>query len=157
MAKNNIEIERKFLVKEIPGNLEEYKKLEIKQGYISIDPVIRLRQQNNKYIFTFKGEGTIVRQEFEYELNEEQFSALWEKVENNKITKTRYLIPLSKNLTAELDIFKENLEGFVNVEVEFSNLDEANDFIPPDWFGLDISEDRRYSNASLSINGIPGK
>jgi CYTH domain-containing protein len=28
-------------------------------------------------------------------------------------------------------------------------------FNPPEWFGKEITQDRRYSNGSLSKNGIP--
>lgn len=154
---NNTEIERKFLIKSIPENLEIYNKHNIKQAYISTDPTMRLRQQDNKYIFTFKGSGTILKQEFEYELTKEQFDKLWKKVETKKIVKTRYLIPIENNLIIELDIYKDDLEGFINAEVEFETLEQAENFIPPKWFGEEVTNDKRYSNSSLSINGIPVK
>ena len=52
MSKEIYEIERKFLVKEIPNNLQQYKCYKIKQGYISTNPTIRLRQRDNEYILT---------------------------------------------------------------------------------------------------------
>lgn len=157
MSVNNIEIERKFLVKEIPGHLDNYSSHEIKQGYISTNPTIRLRQQDNDYIFTFKGIGIMEKVEFEHPLTLAQFHNLWKKVENRTITKTRYIIPIENNLKAELDIYTGDLSGFMNVEVEFSTTEDANNFIPPDWFGVEITADKRYSNASLSIFGIPPK
>ena len=157
MKNKNVEIERKFLVKEIPSKLSNYKYSLIKQGYISIDPVIRLRQLDNKYILTLKGTGQIKRTEFEYELNENQFLNLWEKVENKKIIKKRYYIPIGSGLIAELDIYEDEFNGFVNVEVEFNSENEAVVFVPPKWFGEEISLDKRYTNASMSIYGIPSK
>lgn len=154
--KNMLEIERKFLVAKLPNNLHQYEKLFIRQGYISTDPTMRLRQQNDRYFFTFKGSGNISKLEFEYELDEKQFNKLWEKLESSIITKTRYLIPIESGLTAELDIYEDDLDGFINAEVEFSSMDEAEEFIPPKWFGREISMDRRYSNASLSVYGAPG-
>ena len=59
MSKEIYEIERKFLVKEIPNNLQQYKCYKIKQGYISTNPTIRLRQRDNEYILTIKSSGII--------------------------------------------------------------------------------------------------
>ena len=154
---NNTEIERKFLVKNVPFELDDYEVHNIYQGYIATNPTMRLRKDNDRYIFTFKGKGLIKKTEFEYELDEEQFARLWKKVESNKIVKKRYIIPIEKGLKAELDIYEDFLEGFMTVEVEFSSMEEALVFQPPEWFGKDVSNDRRYSNASLAINGKVGK
>ena len=112
----NFEIERKFLVKHIP-NLENCKNYYIKQGYISTNPVLRIRQKDNKYIFTFKGKGDIQREEFEKEITKEEFENLWLKIEGEPIIKTRYIIPLENDLVAELDIYEGNLQGFKNIDV----------------------------------------
>ena len=144
----NMEIERKFLVKYMP-NIEGCKKFYIKQGYISINPVLRVRQINEKYIFTFKGKGDIQRQEIEREINKDEFDNLWLKIEGEPIIKTRYIILLDNNLKAELDIYEGNLKGFKNVEVEFNSIKEAEDFNPPDWFGKDITKNIKYTNAYL--------
>lgn len=146
------EIERKFLVKNIP-NLQGYERFKIKQGYISIDPVLRIRQKNDKFLFTFKGNGDIKRVEFENEITREQFENLWKKVEGNPIIKTRYIIPLENCLKAELDIYEDKFLGFCNVEVEFKSIEEAEKFTPPDWFGQDITKDKIFTNSYLSNIG----
>ena len=145
----NFEIERKFLVKHIP-NLENCKNYYIKQGYISTNPVLRIRQKDNKYIFTFKGKGDIQREEFEKEITKEEFENLWLKIEGEPIIKTRYIIPLENDLVAELDIYEGNLQGFKNIVVEFDNIEQAENFIPPNWFGEDITKNIKYTNAYLS-------
>ncbi len=157
MNRNNTEIERKFLVERIPGELDKYKCFDIKQAYISTSPTMRIRKKDNSYIFTFKGKGTVKKTEFEYPLTEEQFDSLMKKTEGRVIEKNRYIIPLDGGLVCELDIYKGELEGFVNAEVEFTSMEEAESFVPPDWFGKDISEDKRYSNASLSRFHIPSE
>ena len=45
----------------------------------------------------------------------------------------------------------------MNVEVEFPTLKDAFLFDAPEWFGAEVTEDRRYSNASLVKYGIPVK
>ncbi len=74
-------------------------------------------------------------------------------METRQIEKTRYDIVINGSLTAELDIYHGNLAGLLTVEVEFSSLEEAYDFKPLDWFGEEVTEDARYSNSYLAING----
>lgn len=154
--KNEIyEIERKFLIKTLPKNLENYTHHEIRQGYISTNPTIRLRQWDDKFILTIKGSGLMKKQEYEIDLSKEQFDNLWQKVEGNTIEKTRYIIPLDNNHNAELDIYKGFLSGFMNVEVEFLSTADAIMFNSPDWFGQEVTQNPRFSNSSLAKFGRP--
>ena len=41
------EIERKFLIKELPANLSEYPFHELTQGYLNTDPVVRVRKEDD--------------------------------------------------------------------------------------------------------------
>ena len=68
----------------------------------------------------------------------------------NNIEKTRYLIPLEKNLTAELDVFHGKLDSLMLVEVEFDSIEAANAFVPPSWFGEDVTFSNKYHNCNLS-------
>ena len=143
-----MEIERKFLVKEIPS-LEGLKYSEIKQGYISIKPEVRVRKLDDKYFLTEKGEGTLVREENEREISENEGLALFEKIVSNLIEKKRYYINYEGNLI-ELDIYEGKFAGLVVAEVEFKTLEDANKFIPPKWFSTDISENMEYRNKILA-------
>jgi len=149
-----MEIERKFAPQSIPGNLSQYEQQEIAQAYISVDPTIRLRRQNNEYYLTFKQKGLMAREEAEFPLTQTQFDHLWEKIETNPIRKTRALMPLNDGLTAEIDVYHGALQGLVTVEVEFSSIDQAKRFNPPNWFGAEVTEDPNYSNSSLAVNGM---
>lgn len=150
-----MEIERKFLLKTIPENLEKYDVKNISQSYISTHPTIRIRNQDNKYILTIKSSGVLSRQEYEMELTKNEYENLHKKVETLDLIKKRYIIPLKMGLKAELDIYENELKGLYTVEVEFPNLDEALNFTPPSWFGKDVTTDNRYKNSSLIKNGIP--
>lgn len=149
-----MEIERKFLIKELPI-INDYKQKKIIQGYISIDPVIRIRQIAANYFLTVKSHGHMIREEFELSLSESQFFSLWSKLECPPIEKTRYFIPLTDHLIAELDIYDGHLDGLTTVEVEFSSEEEALSFTPPSWFGKDVTHDSRYKNNHLSLHGLP--
>ena len=149
-----MEIERKFLLKEVP-DLTSVKSKRIVQAYISTDPVIRIRQMGTTYCLCMKSQGHMIREEFELMITKEQFDNLWEKVDYAPIEKTRYFIPLDRHLTAELDIYSGNLDGLLTVEVEFASSVQASHFIPPSWFGEDITHDNRYKNNHLSMYGVP--
>lgn len=149
-----MEIERKFLVNSLP-TLSEYKGKSVKQGYISTDPVIRVRKMDDLYTLTVKSKGHLVRQEFELDLTPEQFEHLWKKVDNVYVSKTRYFIPLDDSHIAELDIYYENLTELVTVEVEFDSTRDAERFIAPSWFGKDVTHDSRYKNNHLAVYGLP--
>ena len=154
-----MEIEKKFKVKQLPDNLDEYEQKHIEQGYLCVNPVVRIRKSNDRYIFTYKSpaagieaKNTDVRinNEIEVFLTKEGYEHLKEKVDDNLIIKTRYIIPLEDGHTGELDVFGGVLEGLYFIEVEFESEDAAQNFIPPDWFGENVSDDKRYANSYLS-------
>ena len=147
-----MEIERKFLIKELP-DLSKYKFTEIEQGYLSTQPVVRIRKKGDKYILTYKGSGLMAREEIEANISEEGYKHLAEKIDGNLITKKRYFIPLDP-YTIELDIFEGHMAGLIMAEVEFPDEEEANSFTPPAWFGEDVTNDRRYHNSNM-IFGNP--
>ena len=66
------------------------------------------------------------------------------------LSKTRYLLPLPNDLTIELDVFDAPYEGLWLAEVEFPTEDEANAFVPPAWFGEDVTFSSAYHNSTLS-------
>ncbi len=147
------EIERKWLVKELPVSLESYKSLEYVQGYLCTGPVVRVRREGSKYVLTYKGEGLIKREEYNLPLCRESFERLIKKCDGRIIKKQRYFIPLCRDcLVAELDIFREELSGLVTAEVEFSSEEEAMGFVPPAWFGREVSLCPEYKNSSLALS-----
>ena len=145
-----MEIERKFLINTLPENLAQYPQKEIEQGYLCTNPVIRIRRSNDQYILTYKGQGLMIREEHEHPLTKDAFEHLKSKIDGILIHKTRYLIPYNDKLTIELDIFHDKLAPLVLAEVEFDSEDDANAFLPPDWFGEDVTNSSEYHNSNLS-------
>lgn len=145
-----MEIERKFLVKTLPENLESYEQKRISQGYLCTNPVMRIRRSNDEYFFTYKGRGKMVREEYEFPLSAEAFEHMLPKIDGILIDKIRYLIPLSDGHTAELDIFQGVLAPLRLVEVEFTSVEEAENFVVPEWFGDDVTNSKDYHNSNLS-------
>lgn len=149
-----MEIERKYLVKDIPFDLTSCEHKIITQGYLNTAPVIRIRRSNDNYYMTYKGEGLMVREEYNLPLTKEAYEHLLPKIDGILISKTRYLIPLENELTAELDIFEGELAPLRLVEVEFDSIEAANAFTPPVWFGEDVTNSGKYHNSYLSCHGL---
>ena len=103
-----MEIERKFTVRSIPGNLSQYPHHLIEQGYLNTNPVVRVRREDDTCYLTYKGKGLMAREEYNLPLNEEAYRHLIQKADGNIIGKRRYLIPLEP-YTIELDVFLEAL------------------------------------------------
>ena len=127
-----MEIERKYLIAKLPDNLEQYDYKDIEQGYLNTDPVVRIRRSGEKYTLTYKGSGLMMREEYNLLLNEEAYYHLREKVDGRIIKKRRYLIPYQMG------------------ENEFETREAANSFVPPDWFGEDVTFSMTYHNSNLS-------
>ncbi|MDE7310072.1 MAG: CYTH domain-containing protein [Eubacterium sp.] len=149
-----MEIERKFIPKQLPDGLEQYACRSIEQGYLCTNPTIRIRKMDDTYFLTYKSSGLLAHQEYEMPLTKEAYLHLRKKADGILITKSRYLIPLDSGHTAELDIFHGSLEGTTLAEVEFASVEEAQAFVPPDWFGKDVTYDSRYHNSEMSKGAL---
>ncbi|TJZ91244.1 CYTH domain-containing protein [Paracoccus gahaiensis] len=151
----SLEIERKFLVTTLP-DLAAASRSSLRQGYLTVpeDSVeVRLRQTDGTFILCVKSGEGIVRGEREIEISEAQFQLLWPQTEGRRVEKTRWTGGLDQGLTFELDIFGGALAPLMMVEVEFRSEAEAHQFVAPDWFGRDVSTDRRFGNKSLALSG----
>ncbi|MDO4940449.1 MAG: hypothetical protein Q4E33_02005 [Erysipelotrichaceae bacterium] len=150
-----MEIERKWIIDfdDIPYNLSNYNQLDIEQAYIMSKPTIRIRKISNlnKYILTVKSSSKdkISRQEYEIEINKELYDELLTKKKGLTISKTRYCIPVDKYIY-EIDLFHNEYEGLAYLEIEFSTIEEAKEYIEPSWIKKEVTFLKGYSNSSLA-------
>lgn len=142
------EIERKFVVDEIPAGILE-RPDKIRQGYLSIEPVeVRVRSRGDTHVLTVKSLGGLTRTEVELPLNAAQFDELWPLVQA-VLEKQRQIVDLA-GLLLEVDVYEGKLAGLVVAEVEFGSEAEAESFVPPEWFGREVTDDSRFRNAALA-------
>ncbi len=150
------EIERKFLVNvgKLPQPLPDGSF--ISQAYLSKKPCIRVRYTHKKgqmeAFLTIKGPGTIERLEFEYPIPLEDAVALMQMAALNRVEKTRFVI-LHEGHAWEVDSFSGNLRDLWIAEIELTSKDEK--FVMPPWVSTEVTEDPRYTNLSLAVNGAP--
>jgi len=146
------EIERKFLIKRLPPEIQAARRYSIAQGYLVTEPDdrhVRLRKAARNATLTFKLIRGHVRDEYEIKLTPKQFAALWPGTIGRRLQKTRYEIPW-KNFVIEIDIYGGKNKGIVVAEVEFPNRSSCRKFKPPDWFGREVTGVKRYSNIHLA-------
>lgn len=144
-----MEIERKFIPDELP-DLSGLAYHDMQQGYLCMEPVVRIRKEDQKFYMTYKSKGLMTREEYNLPLTKEAFYHLKQKVDGRVIEKRRYLIPIEDGLTVELDLFGGDLKPLVLAEVEFPTEEQANAFVPPAWLGRDVTMDHRYHNSVMS-------
>lgn len=163
-----MEIERKFTLKTMPADLEQYPYLHIEQAYLNVEPVVRVRKENEQYYLTYKGSGMLARTETNLPLTEESYYHLREKADGNIISKKRYLIPLKNpgfkegfpappadySLTIELDVFEPPLAPLIMAEVEFGSREAAEAFLPPDWFDEEVTFRKEYHNSYMAMHNF---
>ena len=143
-----MEIERKFLIKKLPNNLLDFESHKIAQGYVSTEPVMRIRQLDDRFILTIKSAGLMERIEVEKELTKSEFDDLSTMVNGNVISKTRYKFPYNE-YTVELDIFDGKFKGLVMAEIEFPDKEKAESFSAPDFLSIDVTNDPDFQNSSM--------
>lgn len=146
------EIERKFLVRNLPADLSSFPQREIEQGYLAADAggvQVRLRRANGACSLAYKRDAEAGRIEREITLTAEQFAVLWPATEGRRLTKIRYEVP-HEGFVVEVDVYRDHHEGLVVAEVEFESEAAARDFRPPAWLGDDVTGSARYSNVLLA-------
>jgi len=198
----NREIERRFLVNEMPANVVST--LEIQQTYLdctlsvwtnrvdetpqltlknisdeckslimsieisdrrifkslssllkqSVALTIRVRIIDSKAVLTIKGpakKGQIGKPEIEFAIDSEIGEDLITKFHTGEVVrKTRHIIPYDFDpaLKWEVDVFHDNNDGLVTVEIEIPT-EDFNVSIPT-WVGKEITHDYRYANSNLA-------
>ncbi len=147
----DMEIERKYLIKNDNWRKLSTKKIIIKQGYISTNPesTVRIRITDSKSFITIKGKGTeLAHPEFEYEIptkDAEEMFGLFCK--NTGIEKIRHIVEYEGHIW-EIDEFGGRHKGLVFAEVELK--DEEEKVLLPDWIGEEVTGNPRYYNSNLA-------
>jgi adenylate cyclase len=148
------EIERKWLVAELPAELGDGDV--VRQGYVALDGdvEVRVRERAGSRSLTVKGGSGLERDEVELALTQDEFDGLWPLAADRSLEKVRHVVDVSGH-EAEIDVYRGRHEDLCVVEVEFDSTEEAEAFGPPSWFGREVTGDDHWSNRSLAANGPP--
>lgn len=150
---NNTEIERKWLLSGFPA-LPPETETAMEQAYLCFEPcTVRVRkteaQTGVQYMLCIKGRGTLTRTEVETPLSQEQYQALLALAPLPPVKKLHRTYRLPGGEVAECNLVDEgHPQSFYYAEVEFENLQQAAAFLPPAFFGREVTEEPGWTMAA---------
>jgi adenylate cyclase len=152
------EIERKFLVATPPAQDDLGSGVHYRQGYLAGegDVECRVRIAPGGAWITIKAGRGLARTEVELPVPLEEAEALWPHTAGRRLEKVRHRVPVEGGV-AEVDRYGGDLDGLWVVEVEFETEEDAARFVPPSWFGADVSNDPDWTNGALARRGRPDR
>jgi len=148
----NLEIERRFLIKNNKWRKYIINQVLIVQGYLSSNNdgwIVRLRSENKQFKLTLKKH--IIQStslEFDYEINSNEGNQILSNIQD-KIEKERFYLKINEKNWI-VDIFKDRNEPLAIAEIELESEQEA--IIIPDFISEEITGINMFSNYQLSIN-----
>jgi len=151
------EIERKFLLNDLPfEELQAAKPHRILQGYLFLEEEreLRVRRFGNRFYITQKSGSGLVREENEQEIEESLFDIVWPFTEGKRLEKLRFSLT-QEGYHCVVDVYNGNLTDLMVMEVEFETEAQARSYTPPTYVVREITEDKRFKNASLALFGKP--
>lgn len=153
-GKEDVEIERKYLLRSMPRLPEDTPVLRVDQGYLPgerlVERVRRVRgQEETRYYRTVKLGSGVRRIEIEEETDEATFRALWRLTKGRRVIKRRHVV---RDGERKWEIDKFVGRKLVLAEIELP--DETTQVNPPDWLKRrivrEVTGDPKYLNANLA-------
>lgn len=152
------EIERKFVVNDVPGAGVLGPGERLRQGYLAEDGEVqvRLRITGDSSVLAVKVGRGLSRTEVEVAISTDSADGLWPHTEGRRIEKVRHRVEVGPYV-ADVDLYEGTLRGLCTAEVEFASEEEARAFRPPPWFARDVTAEAGWDNASLAREGPPDR
>ena len=136
-----MEIERKWMVTGWPEGLPMEEEFAMRQGYISVRPTVRIREEalaggRTDYVLCFKSEGGLAREEIERSIDKELFEELEHKIIGKPlIPKTRRTYRLPDGSALEVNhVDAGRPTAFWYAEVEYPTVAAALPKTGVNWF-----------------------
>ncbi len=146
-----LEIERKFLVQTEDWRSLASSRRELKQFYLAMEERssvrIRIESAVGAWLTIKSAQSGATRSEFEYPIPIEDAEQMTAMAVGAVIEKVRHIVPMA-GLSWEVDEFAGDNEGLVVAEIELRAEDQC--FELPDWIGKEVTNEKRYYNASLA-------
>ncbi|OIO47192.1 MAG: hypothetical protein AUJ31_00175 [Parcubacteria group bacterium CG1_02_39_15] len=149
-----LELERTFLLKELPKGLKDCKSEEFFDIYIPRSvphPILRIRKRGDVLEITKKSPQSFdagEQVERTIPLSEKEFAEL-STLPGKRLRKIRHYYPINGRV-AEIDIFLDSLEGLGLVDFEFSSIDEKSGFKMPDFCLADVTQEEFAAGGYLA-------
>ena len=148
----NLEIERRFLIKNNKWRQYIINQTIITQGYLSSSNdgwIVRLRSENKQFKLTLKKHIlNSTSLEFEYIINKKEGNQILSNIKD-KIEKQRFYLKVNEQNWI-VDIFQDSNKPLEIAEIELNN--EQEKITIPDFISREITGIKIFSNHQLSIN-----
>ena len=151
-----MEIERKWLVEGWPAGLPLVEEFAMRQGYISVRPTVRIREEartggETAWVLCFKSAGGLAREEIERPIDEALFRNLAAKIiARPLIEKVRRTYLLPDGCQLEVNHVDAGQPGaFWYAEIEYPTIAAAEAWAPPSHALADYLENE--------VTGQPGQ
>ncbi len=156
-----LEIERKFIMRDIPERLmseAEYvatgleciREVEIEQGYLSIEPEVRLHGARDtstgeeNFRLTLKGDGALSRTELITDVKQDFFMEAKKMLPGKMITKLYRKYQYGSLFLEVCHVDVGTKYEFFYGEIEFESEEAAKAFVAPEWLGEEVTYDSNY-------------
>ncbi len=153
------EIERKFVLSEVPGADVLGDGEELRQGYVAEedDVVVRVRITDEDATLTIKAGGGLSRTEVELSISKEEAEALWPHTDGRRIHKTRHRVagPELGDHVADIDVYAGALAGLYTAEVEFDSEQRREHSRHRSGSAVRSPASAEWTNAALARHGLP--
>ena len=146
----SLEIERKFLMKEFPVDLELIREVDIWQGYVSIEPEVRIHRAKDKdtgkedFRLTLKGDGSLTRTEIKTDVDEKFYQEALGLMMGEVIYKDYRSYRLGEHVLEVCHVDPGTPWEFMYAEIEFHLEEEAHGFVKPDFLGEEVTDVDAY-------------
>ncbi|HXZ84653.1 MAG TPA: CHAD domain-containing protein [Myxococcota bacterium] len=153
------EIERKYLLRDLPERVRGAEAVEIEQGYLPGGVVReRLRRavgpRGARLTRTVKLGTGVVRAEFEEEISEHEFARLWPLTEGARLRKRRYRVPAGA-LVWEIDAFSDRPLFLAEIELPTEDTPvEIPEWLEP-YLVREVTSDPEFSNLRIAQTSPP--
>ena len=131
-----MEIERKWIVDRWPDNLHFDREYDMRQGYLTVHPTVRIREEalnggETSYVLCLKSGSGLARYETEINLTHDEFREIEEMIGLPLIPKIRKNYLLSDGLVLEVNLVDEGAPTeYMYAEIEFDSVEEARSWDP---------------------------
>lgn len=154
-----LEREKTYLLYSLPEDFNLYIEQEIIDIYIPLSDgmaQLRARKKGKKYELTKKFPLQIWNNSLQTEntilIDEDEFNYLFTYLPC-VLKKKRYSHSPQKWIMYDIDIFEWNLFWLIMIDVEFNNESIMKNFVVPDFFGKELTQDKRFAWGVLAQMG----
>lgn len=145
-----LEIERKFLIEQFPTELELLHEVDIWQGYVSLEPEVRLHKAVDRstgkenYRLTLKGNGALSRTEIKTTIDEAFFSESLSLMQGELIYKDYRSYQYQEYVLEVCHVDPDTEHAFYYAEIEFTSEEAAKAFQKPEFLGEEVTDVDAY-------------